>query len=69
MFVSRLALPAVLAAFATSVTAQNAISTQGLTILSPGGPNLWWGALSPRQLFHSRSADTVLFPIRSRTVH
>lgn len=42
MFFSRLAVPAVLAAVASVVRA-DAISTEGLTILVPGGDSLWWG--------------------------
>lgn len=45
MFAPRLALPAALAALLSTASAQ--ISTGGLTILVPGGPNLWWGESSP----------------------
>ena len=40
---ARLAVPAALAALA-SVAHADAISTQGLSVLVPGGDSLWWGA-------------------------
>ena len=45
MFFSRFTLPvAALAAFASTATAQT--TSEGLTILVPGGDALWWGAYS-----------------------
>jgi hypothetical protein len=52
MFSPRLAVPAVLAVAAATATAQTSgpITTNGLSILAPGGPNLWWVAGSDNTL-------------------